>query len=53
MEKSATNVNQPTLHLVVPKNYRSVILKLAHKPGHLGRNATLAWLAENIFIDRE
>ena len=41
--------SQPTLQLVVPKIYRSVLLKLAHKPGHLGRKATLAQLSEHFY----
>ena len=39
MEKGA-------LQLVVPKIDRSVMLELAHKPGHLGRKATLAQSSE-------
>ena len=41
--------SEPTLQLVVPKIYRSVILKLAHKPGHLGKNATFAQLSEHFY----
>ena len=41
--------SQLTLQLVVPKIYRSVLLKLAHKPGHLGRKATLAQLSEHFY----
>ena len=47
--KVVNKSSQPALQLVVPKIYRSVLLKLAHKPGHLGRKATLAQLSEHFY----
>ena len=42
-------LHQFSLQLVIPKPYRSGILRLAHKPGHLGRKNTIAQLSEHFY----
>ena len=51
LQLKLASTSKPTLQLVhvVHKIYRSVILKLAHKPGHLGRKATLAQLSQHFY----
>ena len=49
MEKLSDKLGRPHLQLVVPTPYKAAVLKLAHRPGHLGSAKTLSLLIENFF----
>ena len=47
--KVLNKLHQSSLQLVIPEPYISGILRLAHKPGHLGRKNTIAQLSEHFY----
>ena len=42
-------LGRPHLQLVVPTSYKASVLRLAHRPGHLGRDKTLWLLSVHFF----
>ena len=47
--KTVDQLGRERQQLVVPKSHRAAVLRLAHRPGHLGRDRTKVLLAENFY----